>query len=39
MAVTVAAVALGGPPAVVALVVALEAWVQADLGAASACKL
>lgn len=39
MAVTVAVAALVGPPAVEALAVALEAWGQACLGAASAGKL
>lgn len=39
MAVTVVAAALVAPPAVVALAVALEAWGEACLGAASACKL
>ena len=39
MAVTVVAVALAVPPAAAELAVALEAWGQACLGAASACKL
>ena len=39
MAVTVVAAALVAPPAVVALAVALGAWVEACPGAASAGKL
>lgn len=39
MAVTVVAAALVAPLAGVELAVALEAWVQASLGAAFVCKL
>lgn len=39
VAVTVVAVALAARPAAVVLAVALVAWVQACLGAASACTL